>query len=305
MISRPLIKQILLSAFGFFLFCTISAQPYIDIVNSNLQSSSSSYRATPSLKNSMSDAFFNVFLPIKIADSSQVIMRFSSETVITRAKGDSTEERSLFGVAVPLGVNFHKNGSKWTYTALVMPKFAAENGYSWEHQSAQLGGVFLLTRHFSMKFKLKAGLSYNREAFGNFFVPLFGIDWKVNDKLNIFGVLPQSLIFEYRLHSRVYAGIASRFFTRSFRLNTKSDNDYLRFDEIQGKAFVNFVAFKSKKPGIPGVVLFVEGTYLVSKGPLRYFRDTKTLNPAEPLFTAFKACPTLNFGAAVRLRTSP
>ena len=49
----------------------------------------------------------------------------------------------------------------------------------------------------------KFGLYYNKEFFGNYFMPLIGLDWKIDAKNNLFGVLPGYMIFEHRVTSKI------------------------------------------------------------------------------------------------------
>jgi len=50
----------------------------------------------------------------------------------------------------------------------------------------QYGGVILTTWNRNQFASLKFGIYYNKEFFGNYFIPLIGIDWKINKKNNLF-----------------------------------------------------------------------------------------------------------------------
>jgi hypothetical protein len=56
-----------------------------------------------------------------------------------------------------------------------------------------MGGVVLHTHKVSETFSWKAGLYYNHEFFGNFFMPLAGLDWQIKDDLWLYGTLPGNL----------------------------------------------------------------------------------------------------------------
>jgi hypothetical protein len=73
-------------------------------------------------------------------------------------------------------------------------------------EDRQLGGYMLNTIERNKNLNLKWGFYYNKEFFGDFFVPLVGIDWKINNRNKIFGVLPSRLIYEHQLSETVYAG---------------------------------------------------------------------------------------------------
>ncbi len=86
---------------------------------------------------------------------------------------------------------------------LILPKWAGEE-QAFESKYFQLGGVALHTHQLSENFAYKFGLYYNREFFGNFFMPLIGLDWQINDKLWLYGTLPGNL----QLHRVIIPSVA-------------------------------------------------------------------------------------------------
>jgi len=99
----------------------------------------------------------------------------------------------------------------------------------------QYGGVLLSTFVRDQYLSLKFGIYYNKEFFGSYFMPLAGIDWQINSKNNLFGVLPGSLMFEHKVNKRFFYGSAFRALTNSYRLQTTdpSGKSYLRVDDNQ------------------------------------------------------------------------
>jgi Domain of unknown function (DUF6268) len=105
----------------------------------------------------------------------------------------------------------------------------------------QFGGALLATWENNQFVSLKLGVYYNKEFFGNFFIPLLGIDWKIDNKNNLFGVLPGSMIFEHKVSEKFYYGSAFRALTNSYRLQTIDPcfsgdctaKKYLRIDDNQ------------------------------------------------------------------------
>jgi hypothetical protein len=135
-------------------------------------------------------------------------------------------------------------------------------------------------------------LYYNKEFFGNFFIPLFGIDWKVTDRFLIYGTLPNSMKFSYALApSKISAGVAFRSLTRSYR--GEDVNTFVRYNELQLKGFLDFYV-------TPKNVVFLEAGYFMGKTPLLYNNsDTKTPLPSN-LLKEGKAFPVFNAGWALR-----
>jgi len=109
----------------------------------------------------------------------------------------------------------------------------------------QYGGVILTTWKRNQFASLKFGIYYNKEFFGNYFIPLIGIDWKINEKNNLFGVLPGNMSFEHKVSETFYYGSTFRALTNSYRLPTIdpcfsgdcSAKNYVRIDDNQFGVF--------------------------------------------------------------------
>jgi hypothetical protein len=88
----------------------------------------------------------------------------------------------------------------------------------------QYGGLILVSKRKSEKLILKYGLYVNTEFFGLFVIPLIGTDWKFNDKIRIYGILPSNLTIE-RTYSRCFrAGLIFEAPTFTYRLSDKDVN---------------------------------------------------------------------------------
>ena len=124
---------------------------------------------------------------------------------------------------------------KWSLMVAAIPRWNGEPSVQFS-EGFQMGGAVLAIRKFRPGLQVKAGLYYNRELFGNFFLPLVGIDWKINEKMNLFGILPGNLVFEHRVFNRMSWGGAFRTFTSSYSIVKGSligyDN-FVRINDIQ------------------------------------------------------------------------
>lgn len=88
---------------------------------------------------------------------------------------------------------------KWN-TAFVA--IAGSNGMkqNWfEDNTLQAGGAILSTFTKNENLKYKFGLYGNAEFFGPYILPLLGIDWNINQRLNLFGILPSYMTLEYKI----------------------------------------------------------------------------------------------------------
>jgi hypothetical protein len=105
----------------------------------------------------------------------------------------------------------------------------------------QYGGVILSSYEKNRFITLKFGLYYNKEFFGNYFMPLAGLYWKINNKNLLFGVLPGNMTYEHKMNERFYLGTVFRAFTSSYRRETIDPcfggdctaKNYLRIDDNQ------------------------------------------------------------------------
>jgi hypothetical protein len=269
----------------FFLIVTVtsSAQYFVDIFSFNRQS----YNVPSGAQTN--DLFVNAFIPKVLKSGNTFFVRAHYEKL--DLKNDSLSA-SYSSVTLPVGMQVQLKNPKWKFTGLVIPKIAgADLGASFS-DVFQIGVYSLFTVTESEKFRYKFGLFYNSELFGNFFVPLVGIDWKVSDRFSLYGTLPQSFRASYAIvPARVNAGLAFRSMVRTFR--GEDNNTFVRYNELQFKTFFDFYL-------TPKNVVFIEGGYFLGKTPLLYNNDD-TENPVvSNLLKEGKAFPIINAGWALR-----
>jgi len=266
-----------------FIQLTTHAQYFVDIFSFNRQAYN-----IPS-GSQTSDLFVNAFIPKVLKSGNTFFVRAHYEKL--DLKKDSLSA-SYSSVTLPLGMQVQLKNPKWKFTGLIIPKIAGADIGAAFSDVFQIGVYSLFTVTESEKFRYKFGLYYNREFFGNFFVPLVGIDWKVTDRFSVFGTLPQSFKASYAIvPSRVNAGIAFRSMTRSFR--GEDVNTFVRYNELQFKTFFDFYVTTKN-------VVFVEGGYFLGKTPLLY-NNSDTKNPvASDLLKEGKTFPLINAGWALR-----
>ena len=266
-----------------FIQMNTQAQYFIDIFSFNRQAYN-----IPS-GGQTSDLFVNAFIPKVLKNGNTIFVRAHYEKL--EMKNDSLSA-AYSSITMPLGMQVQLKNPKVKFTGLIIPKIAGADLGAAFSNVFQIGAYSLFTVTESEKFRYKFGLYYNREFFGNFFVPLVGIDWKVSDRLTIYGTLPNSMKFSYAVApSRVNTGIAFRSMTRSFR--GEDVNTFVRYNELQLKTFVDFYI-------TPKNVVFVEGGYFLGKTPLLY-NNAETKNHLQSnLLKEGKAFPLLNAGWAFR-----
>ncbi|HEX7413126.1 MAG TPA: DUF6268 family outer membrane beta-barrel protein [Bacteroidia bacterium] len=287
--------KFLLIFFISFDFCF--SQPFVDIVNTSYQSLNTTYKDSLKSKNTTTNYFLNITLPIRVDSQNTIIIRLYGEQLQSSIKNDSyNQTNNLYSTLMPIGLQHEWKNKKWKVLVLAMPKLSSDFKNKTSSYDMQLGGYGLVTYTKSDKLKFKLGLFYNREFFGNFFVPLAGVDWRVNDRFQMYGVLPTSYRFEYAIVKQIlYGGLAFKSYTRSYRLSN-INHDYVRNGELQAKAFID-VYIKKK------FVLFAEFGRTISYSPLAYLYGTKTETSNFPIYTKIQDAFFFNVGLAFRIRT--
>jgi hypothetical protein len=141
----------------------------------------------------------------------------------------------LYGFSLPVAW-VHQRNDRWKIAGSVITRLHSDleavSGDDW-----QAGGALLFTKKCGPSFDLKFGAYYNAEFFGPYFLPLLGIDWRVNPRWNLAGVLPNNLLLEYKVSpGKFHAGLSFRAVTHSYRT---TPNAYLRVFDNQLKVFAD------------------------------------------------------------------
>lgn len=143
-------------------------------------------------------------------------------------------QESYQGLALPFGIMQQTADQRWRFTALVLYK---DHDLSRFGNKRQWGTVLLVSRQERPSFSYRLGIYYNKEYFGNFFMPLVGLDWRINDRAALFGTLPGSLNFEHRIGSKWYAGGMFRAITTSFMA---TPFHHYRIDDNRLGAYIDY-----------------------------------------------------------------
>jgi len=258
-------KKIKLS-FLVYMPLVLFAQPCLDIVKFNY-----SYSPRSGLGNNpipLESHFYNigVTVPIELKKDGDA---FLLNPFFDHNQGNvSTRDFDVVSQGVLLGFLKKDIFKNWNLLSsfILRRNKRAENKIN---DPWQYGGVILATWKRNQFASLKFGIYYNKEFFGNYFIPLIGIDWKINEKNNLFGVLPGNLSFEHKVSETFYYGSTFRALTNSYRLPTIdpcfsgdcSAKNYLRIDDNQFGVFSD--VYFSKK-----LVLNAEIGYTI----LRWYR---------------------------------
>ena len=214
------------------LFFSIGArcQPYIDLVSMRYISSPAK---APSTKDPVASPlnYFNISFsaPFQFNDKKDaIVLTPFIERWQTSADSVHVFNRFHYGLALPVSLLVPIGHSNWNLlTMAILRMNDADVNWSGE---CQIGGAVIASYKKTATLTYKIGAYINGDFFGLFFMPLLGIDWQINERESLFGVLPASLTYEYKLNKHFYTGAVFRTFTNSYH---DSGNNYIRIDENQ------------------------------------------------------------------------
>ncbi len=290
-------RKIQLQIVAFFLYTTIGfAQPYTDLASFTYQHFSSNYKSNPDLKNQTDNYILNLFYPKQFKNDNIFLLRINAELLHSSINLEGNNTSNVSSIAMPIGFQWVSKSKKWKTVVMAIPKLASNFESPITSRDFQYGGLLLENYSPNENLKLKFGLYYNREAFGNFFVPLLGVDWKATDRIYLYGILPSNYKIEFNVvKNKVYTGLDFKWLTRSFNLSDSNPNHYMRFEEVFLKGFAECFIYKN-------VLLSAEAGYSFGKSPLQYDTATDEINNAAIIYSPLKNYPVFNIGISYRIR---
>ncbi|NOQ75169.1 MAG: hypothetical protein GQ574_24360 [Crocinitomix sp.] len=198
----------------FILAISISgfSQNSIDLANVYWRTSPGNPALNPAgdtgLKRNFNMYVVDAKLPVVLNDDNVLIfgMEYQQNSITFQENPLSFElEYKFASIMLQLGLE-HKWNAKSKMLFMAIPRLNTDyNGIDLSH--FQLGGLALGTTSRSENFDWKYGLYYNGELFGPMFVPLFGFNWKINDKWRLKTVIPINLELSYQANNWFRTGL--------------------------------------------------------------------------------------------------
>ncbi len=270
------------------------SQPFVDVVSFNFQSLSTTYKDNPSWQNKIDNYSLSLFLPKEFKNGNALLFRIGGEKMNSTINQDIEYSSNLSNISLAMGFQWVSKDKKWATVLVGISKWASDSNNLIGANNWQYGCYFLESYRLNEKLKFKAGLYYNREAFGDFFVPLLGLDWDATNRIKLYGTLPANYKIEYNIvKNKLYAGLNFKTNTVSFNLSEKTGHNYVRYDDIHLKLFTDFFVYKK-------ILIFVEIGYLLGKNPLQF--KTNDVSLVNPIYAPLKKTLVFNVGVAYRVR---
>ena len=205
----------------------IMAQPYLDIVNLKYTNSPQAGLINQN-KNNIKIQYYGIGtnLPIQFKNKKDAII-FSPFFEAWSSKISTNNRQNYYSMALPVSLFKTIPYTKWS---ILLTGILRMNDSSLNKKTKmQVGGAFIISKKRNENLTWKLGLYINNELFGLFVMPLAGIDWKINGRNNLFGVLPGNLTYEHKINDHFYYGANFRALTNSY----EKSNGYWRIDENQ------------------------------------------------------------------------
>jgi Domain of unknown function (DUF6268) len=236
-------KNLILSAVGILsIFGTAScvAQPFIDLVN--IQYVNSPYHGVSNEKNnitSLQNFSIQTTVPFQFKNKTDAII-ISPAFEIWSPKVDGIDEdfEHQYGVALPVAYLKTLQNPDWSLLSMIIVR---RNGYKLGMDNNwQVAGAMIANLKVNENLKYKFGVYASGEFFGLFIRPLLGIDWQINKKTSLYGILPGSMNLEHKLKNNLYAGASFKAITSSYR----TPEGYWRLDENRLGVFLDYYLAK-------------------------------------------------------------
>ena len=210
-------KSILLTAFLFGLFFMATAQQKFTVGSLGYMISPSNSYTNPELKSNIGYFTGVLTVPIELNEKTAILTGLRGNMWTVKYDPEQLWPENYYSLGLTLGLN-HKFSDKNSLLLVLLPKLNSDFK-DLNSNALQLGFISTYSHRVNDDFLWKAGLYYNSEFFGPFFVPIFGLDWRLNEKVSIIGDLPIYAKVNYGFNENISAGLGYIALVSSFRLS--------------------------------------------------------------------------------------
>ncbi len=217
------------------------AQPFIDLVNIRFSESP----ANTGLLNqgeqpmTMQHAVAGLNLPVplnKQQTDALLILPYVEQWKIQLPGKSAT----LHGLGIPVGIQ-KTITANWRVNAILFYRINTATDLPAQINKKHQWGTAIIANYIKKETLIyKFGIYYNREFYGNFFMPLLGLDWQINSRNAIFGTLPGAISWESKLNKKFSYGANFRAITNSYRYVVDGQPGYMSIDENQLGAYADY-----------------------------------------------------------------
>jgi len=235
---------------SFIVLCSLlttllSAQSRIDIFTiAGVVGMPSAYQEPLDGKATESNLLINIKLPIKFNDKTIWYndVTYSGFNVTNNLDVRPTEYLTamrVHGIILQTGI-VQKINDRNGFQLLAVPRYMSDFKGS-DSKSWQLGGIGLYEHRYHDRLLMRYGVLYNQELFGPLLVPLVYLDWQINDKWSMVGLMPINLKVNYKVNEKLTAGFSHFGFITTYRLGQEEfKSDYIERNSIDETLFARW-----------------------------------------------------------------
>jgi hypothetical protein len=241
-------------------------------------------------------------VPITLKNGNIFGFKPTYKTLSLTSDDASLRDLKLYTIKAPVFAYIKWGKSKWASYFELSPKLNSDLK-NINNRHYQIGATTLEYLQTREGFFWQFGLYYNQDTYGPFVMPLFGIDWKIDEKNYLSILLPCYGIYERKISPKLYTGIEIELYGETFRLGgSDSLNSYIsQVGEnkltflTEPRLFLDFYVAKH-------LVLYLKpGVRLFQKYEQFTENDVKIIN-SEYLQGVLKPCFYMEAGLAFRFR---
>lgn len=237
---------------------TIASLSYMGLSNANY--------TNPDVSSDPGYLALNISLPIVLNDKTAIVTGIRGNNWTLSYTPKQIWPTSYYSFGLNLGIN-HKFSDKKTLLFVALPKLNSDY-LELNAESLQLGFLTTYSVRKNENFLWKLGMYYNNEFFGPFVVPIYGLDWDLNEKLNISGDLPIYGKVNYKFNDNFASGMGYIALVSSYRLTEAFNNAYTSRFAIEPYFFGETKLFKN-------TYLNAKAGYAISRKYPVYHKDDK------------------------------
>jgi hypothetical protein len=165
------LKSSFLLFIGVGLGIVAAAQPYVDILSMKAQFFPANHTngdISDSLSTRNYEASF--LLPLEQKNKDVILVGGNFSSLDFDYSGSPPQEKKLYGTLLAVGYEKQLKNEAWRMLVMALPRINSDFEPN-TSDDFQMGGLVLTTWKKSDSLKFHFGLYYNREFFGNYFMP--------------------------------------------------------------------------------------------------------------------------------------
>ena len=217
-------KFFLIAAILIGLFLKTSAQQKFTVASFGYMLSPGNTYADTNLKSNIGYFTGVLTVPLKLNDKTALLTGLRGNLWSVKYNPNGFWPENYYSLGLTLGVN-HKFSESNSLLFVLLPKLNSDFK-DLNSNAFQLGFISTYSHRVNEDFLWKAGLYYNSEFFGPFFVPIFGLDWRLNKKVSIKGDLPIYAKVNVGFNENISVGLGYIALVSTFRLSGDFQDAY-------------------------------------------------------------------------------